>query len=728
MISRRRFIEISALSGGGLCLASAIAVTPAYRKGDAKLHQKSQKLNKFLSIDQAGTVTILLSKHEMGQGTGTTIPSILADEIGADWAKVKIVNADYDPIFTWQEMGTTGGSGSIARIWQSIRETGAIARQLLINAAAIKANVSSATLHTHNNYVLDSNNVALYEFGELAAFAATLALPAKAELKPNKEFRYVGTSVKNRLTDSVLRGEGIYGMDMQIDGMVYASIEKCPVYRGKLSKFDASAALKVSGVLSIFPLKFDAPFDQSQHVQEGVVVVATSTWIAFKARKLLKIEWDIEADLKTNMAKFNAELTRARDKAKLAFELGDAEQELNSPDNKILSAEYNSTYQTHALMEPINATASINNDTCDIWVGAQDGSLVNSQVSKFLAMQTEKVRVHILHSGGSFGRRYHVDSSIEAALIAKKINLPVKVVWTREDELMHDHFHPPQRNYLSAALSTTGELRALKNIAISSDPFIPWVGVWDQYYAASTFHNSESTIPGILHHGAWRSTGEHRCAIAKECFIDELALAANKSPIDFRLQLLATEVDVGDENLLPDWVRQYMLPNRATLRARYTSVLKYIKNHPVWTNKMAPKTGRGLAIHHFGQTACAQVAEVKLDNSERGFSVTKVTAFVHCGLVVNPHFAQGQIEGAIIWALSAVYYGHVELQEGVIKHSNFDKNKVVRIDESPEIEVIFIDSDEVPSGLGEPGTPAVAPAILNAYYAASGVRKRSIPV
>ncbi len=731
MTSRRNFIKVGGLAGGGLAIS---LVMPKYASTMAfKRNEREITMNNFLTIDTSGNITAILTKHEMGQGTGTSVPTILADELGADWSKVKIKRSDYNPVYSWREMGTTGGSGSIERIWNAIRNAGATAREMMKQAAAQRWGVDTMVVKAENSFVINIVTKAKLEFGELAEAASKLPVPEKVVLKKPKDYVYIGTSVKNRITPEVIAGKANYGIDMDIPGMVYAAIKRCPVFEGKVVTYDDTEARGIEGVLDIFPLTLSEDVKKTMHpkvgyVDEGVVVVADSTWTAFKATKLLKVTWDTGANGSRSTISLENEMKAAKDAVTFKFEMGDFEKVSNDRNNEILEVEYNNPHHPHALMEPINATAHFKGETCEVWVGTQDAAQTNAEVAKLLSLPRENVTVHVLNSGGSFGRRYHMDSSIEAAFISRKINKPVKVTWTREDEMMHDHFQHCLRNYLTAVITPDKTVAGVQNKAICTVDYAIWSEKWDHYYAFPNIRGYRAHIPTLVQQGAWRSVGEHSGSLGKECFIDELAHKTGKDPIDYRIELLGNEVDWGDPKDFPSWVINYFLPRKKIIRQRYLDTLEYIRTNNLWNKEMPQETGKGFAIANFGDTICAQIAEVRIDDSECGFSVDKVTAVVYCGMVVNPHFGRGQIEGAIVWALSAVKYGGIAVENGIVQRTNFDNNKVVRMDETPEIEVIFMESDEEPSGLGEPGTPALAPAVLNAIFDASGKRIREIPV
>ncbi|UII81132.1 xanthine dehydrogenase family protein molybdopterin-binding subunit [Flagellimonas sp. CMM7] len=730
-ITRRSFLKVSGKAGGGLVLSLSLPMYGNVRP--LNQNEKEVEFNNFISIDTNGEITIMLTKHEMGQGTGTSIPTIIADELDADWNKIKIKKVEYSPKYTWHEMGTTGGSGSISRTWDPIRKAGATTKELLKQAAAIKWDVDPIILKVENSIITNLATDEKMEFGELAEAASKLPIPDNVTLKEPGDYKYIGKPIKNRITKDVISGKAKYGIDMDVPGMVYASIEKCPIYKGKLKSYDVTEAKKVEGVLDIFPIVLSEEIKSLLnpvlgYVNEGIVVVATSTWIAFKARKQLKVEWDGGENGPRSLASLNSDMRAVKNTpGQRTMDLGDVEEGFANSDNEVVEMEYDNPYQAHALMEPLNATADFREDLCEIWVGTQDAEQTISEVAKVLELPPEKVVVHDLNSGGSFGRRYHADTSIEAAFVSRKIGKPVKITWTREDEVRNDHFQPYLKNYLRAAITPEKKVVGIENRAICTVDYATWVEKWEHYYAFPNIRCYRTLVPTLLHEGAWRSVGEHSAALSKECFVDELAHKLQKDPLDYRMELLSHEVDWGDPKTMPDWAIKYLLPRKKLVRQRQLDIISHIKKNSLWPKETGKGKGMGFAIANFGDTVCAEIVEVTMDE-EFGFTVDKVTAIVHCGMVINPHFGKGQIEGAIIWALSAVKYGGVEVENGIVQRSNFHNNKVLRMDELPEIDVVFIESDERPSGLGEPGTPPLAPAVLNAIFNASGKRIRKIPV
>ncbi len=720
--NRRNFIKVSALAGGGFMMAIS---TPGAAALSRMLNNGQAELNSFLTIDADGNIVFKLTKHEMGQGSGTGLPMILADELGADWNRVSLVRSPFDPKFTSREMGTTGGSSTIAKMWDVLRTAGATAREMLKETAAARWQVDASTLQVANSEVINPATNERLSFGDLAEDAAKMTVPENPPLKKVDEFVYIGKPVKNLITKDVTRGKANYGINVEVEGMVYASIEKCPVYKGTLRDYDDTEARKVNGVIDIIAVPQMTGAVEDHFVQAGVAVIAKNTWSAIKARKRLRINWDYDT-AGASLTELELRLTqKAEETEEAIFERGDYEGLKSEEGNEVFRATYDNPYQAHALMEPINATAHYTDDRCEVWVGTQSGERVSNEIIKLTDLPLDKIKVNVCNSGGSFGRRFYADSTMEAVFLSKELSLPVKVTWTREDEIEHDYFHPYQKSIFEAVISPQKEVLGWHSSITRTENYHSGSQQWEIPYYFPNVRTYFEFEPSIVHTGAWRSVAEHSSSLGRESFIDELAGKLDKDPLQFRLDLMSHEIEKIGTDSFADRVYSY----ETMLNSRFKEVLETVKSKGWYAKSSVPGKGVGLAVENFGATVCAHVAEVTIDNSTyNGFKVDRVRSVVHCGTVVNPHFGIGQIEGSIIFALSALQYGGVEIDGGRIKRSNFHDNRLVRMDETPEMEVHFVPSEEPPSGLGEPGTPPLAPAILNALYDATGVRVRKIPV
>lgn len=720
--NRRNFIRVSALAGGGFMMAISMPGSAALSR---MLNNDQAELNNFLTIDTEGNIIFKLTKHEMGQGSGTGLPMILADELGADWSKISLVRSAFDPKFTSREMGTTGGSSTIDKMWDVLRTAGATAREMLKQTAAARWQVDIGTLQVANNEVINPQTNERLSFGELAADAASMSVPENPTLMKPEEFVYIGQPVKNLITKDVTIGKANYGINVEVEGMVYASIEKCPVYKGTLVDFDDTEARKVAGVLDVIAVPQMDGAVEGHFVQAGVAVIAKNTWSAIKARKNLRINWDYATD-GASLSELELRLTqKAEETEEAIFERGDYQSLSSSDENEVFRVTYDNPYQAHALMEPINATAYYKGDSCEVWVGTQSGERVSREIIKLTDLPIEKININVCNSGGSFGRRFYADSTMEAVFLSKALEQPVKVTWTREDEIAHDYFHPYQKSIFEAVISPEKQVLGWHSSITRTENYHSGSQQWEIPYYFPNVRTYFEFEPSIVHTGAWRSVAEHSSSLGRESFIDELAVKLDKDPLEFRLELVDFEIERIGTDSFADRVYNY----ENLLNGRYKAVLETIKSKGWYTRSNTPGKGVGMAIENFGRTVCAHIAEVTIDNSTyNGFKVDRVRSVVHCGTVVNPHFGSGQIEGSIIFALSALQYGGVEIDGGRVQRSNFHDNRLIRIDEVPEFDVHFIPSDEPPNGLGEPGTPPLAPAVLNALYDATGVRVRKIPV
>lgn len=729
--TRRDFLKVSSLAGGGLMLAVSAP-------GVANLLQTSPDsmaslFNDFLSIDVDGNVLFQLTAHEMGQGSGTGLPMILAEELGADWAKVKIERADYDKKFDGLIRETTGGSGTISWYWDSLRQMGASAREMLKTVAAQRWQVPVDQLSVERGFVIDSDTNNRVGFGDLAADAAQLEVPEQVELKKPEDFTIIGQPIKNMITDQVVAGEANYGINVDLPDMLYASIEKCPIYKGRLDSYDDTDALKVSGVVQVLAIPSLKPAEDMTHVQEGVAVIATSTWAAFKGRKALKVSWIHGAHKDNSNQKLKEVIAAAGEQFdEPVYSAGNYDQMKDEEGYQEVQATYVNPHQAHALMEPMNATAHYHGETCEIWVGTQNARKVVINVAHAVDIPEENIEVHVQNSGGSFGRRYYPDTSIEAAYISKQLNKPVKLIWTREDGIQHDYFHPYQESRFSALINGDQlvgmQVRMIKTIDYASGD-----NLWEQSYDLDHLDTYLKPVEGFVHQGAWRSVQVHSSSMGKECMIDEVAEVLNKDPLALRRELFAQEITkVSFGRPAPPGRRNFddiVFEHRTLLRKRNRSVMEYIASHALWQRAKSPGIGRGFAIEDFfGETVCAHIVEVVKDDSDWGITITKITSVLDCGIVVNPHFGRGQVEGSIIYALSALKYGGIDIKNGEVQQRNFHNNKLLRIDEVPEMEIHFVPSNEPPRGLGEPATPPLAPAVLNAIFDATGKRIRKLPV
>jgi len=686
-------------------------------------------LGDFIRIAPDGEVLFQFIKHEMGQGVSTAMAQILCEELKADWDRVKIQFPVVDlPTYENDRNGGygTGGSCTLIYTYDVLRTAGAAARQMLQAAAAAHWSVPVEECRAENHWILHAPSGRRASYGELAPLAARLEVPSEVELQDPKSFTIIGTPRAAKLIPQIVTGQLIYGMDVRLPGMLYAVIARCPIFKGKLKRYDARRALKVKGVRHVFTtqpiagLQFTSflPHD----IREGVVVVADSTWAAIKGREALEIEWDEGPNGRLGSADFERlAAERALHRTDPTGFIGDANAVADMARvRKTLRASYIYPHQLHSCMETLNCTAHVREDGCEIWLGSQSAGMVVEELQKLLGLPQEKITMHMLPSGGGFGRRAYTDMAVEAAFISRQAgNVPVKMLWTREDDQQCNLVHLFQHMEYQAALDEHDRLYALYEKELRTY-------TWAERYANPSLPRMAYDIPNlrydfedlideeIIHSSAWRGVDVHGRALS-ECFIDEIAAALERDPYEFRLSMLTPGrlVDLGtDAPLSADRMR-----NVLTLAAEKAG----------WGTALPEGRGRGIALVPYAQTCCCAIAEVTV--REGALTVDRMTVAIDCGKVVNPSGAHQQIVGGIVWSLTALLYGGVPIRNGRVMHSNFHENRLLRMNECPPIDVHLVQTtEERPFGLGEMSAPLAVPAVLNAIYAATGKRIRRIPV
>ncbi len=725
-MNRRQFIRASALAGGGLLLTvPSDAIIGNHDNSNLAITDGA--LGDLLKIMPNGQVCYQFIKHEMGQGVSTAMAMIIAEELCADWEKVKIEFPDTDlKKFQNDKNGghDTGGSCTIIYQWDTLRNAGATARHMLIAAAAKQWNTTPENCYAKDHFVVNRISLQRIDFGALATAAAQIAVPAQVVLKNSKDFQLIGKSKPAKLIPSIVTGSLQYGIDVQRPGMLYAVIARCPVFKGKLQRFDATAALKVKGVKKVFTTKpiagpqTETPY-MPHDIREGVVVVADSFWAAKKGRDALIIAWDggINAQYSSEDFKTLA-AQRAQRRTDPTGYIGDAHAVADVKHvSNTLHASYVFPHQLHSCMEPLNCTAHTTKDGCELWLGSQAPNLVVTELQRIFRFAEDRIRVHCFPSGGGFGRRNYPDMAVEAVFISREAgNVPVKMMWTREDDQQCNLGHLFQHMEYQAAFDKDNKLFAWYEKEICTY-------TWGAKYADAQLPDMAYHIPNIrydyenmigeelVHSSAWRGvTGHGR--FYSECFIDEIAAFLKKDPYAFRLELLEGERDV--------------LPNHFP-GAKVRRVLALAAEKAEWGKKMEPGSAQGMAVCPYGTSCCAVIAEVLVRDNK--LTITKIVIGVDCGKVVNPSGASNQITGGIVWGLTALLYGGLPILKGRAVHTNFHQNKLLRMQECPEMEVYFVKSDdERPQGIGEISSPMAIPAVLNAIYTATGKRIRTVPL
>ena len=727
---RRGFLKASAasvaLSGAGLTLgfhlpdAAAQATGPGLA-GTAASAGGGFAPNAFVRIGRDNTVTIIAKHLEMGQGTYTGLATIVAEELDASWPQVRVEGAPADATrynnLLWGPAQGTGGSTAIANSWDQLRNAGAAARAMLVAAAAKRWDVPVASITVKDGVVSSGGRKAT--FGELAEAAATMPIPTEVRLKDPKNFVLIGKHVPRKDTRAKSNGTAQFTLDVRLPDMLTAVVAHPPRFGARVKSFDAQSVSGASGVRYVV------------EVPNGVAIVATSFWAAKKGRDALKIEWDESEAIKFSSADILADYKALAAKpGTIARNDGDAAGAMAGA-AKTLAAAYEFPYLAHAAMEPMDCVAKLSADSCEIWNGEQSQTSAQYAVAQVVGLKPEQVKLNMLYAGGSFGRRANptADYVVEAASIvqalakAGKRDLPVKLVWTREDDMRAGYYRPAYYHTLKAGLDASGNVVAWQHRIVGQSILAGTAfeagmvkggidatsveGASNLPYAipnlAVDLHSPKNGVPVLW----WRSVGSTHTAFSTETFIDELAKAANKDPVQFRRALLATH-------------------------PRHLAVLDLAAGQAGWDTPLAPgktgeRRGRGIAVHESFNSFVAEVAEVTV-RKDGTFSVDRVVCAVDCGIAVNPDVIRAQMEGGIGFGLSAALYGAITIKNGAVEQSNFHDYPVLRISEMPKIDVHIVPSAAKPTGVGEPATPVIAPAVANALAAATGQRLRNLPL
>jgi len=725
--SRRGFLKTTATGGAALVIGFCLPGFAA--AADDPQSQEEKRVNPFNSwvvIDQNGQVTLRVGKSEMGQGVMSSLPTILADELECDWRKVRIEQAETNPDL-YGDQGT-GGSSSVRESWRPLRQAGAAAREMLISAAAETWSVDPATCFAKNGSVVHNPRGRSLTYGQLVAKASALPSPSLKEvkLKNPDNFHYIGVSVPRADIAQKIDGSGIFGIDVRMPGMLRAVVARCPVFEGKVKKFDAKRAKAVPGVIDVFEIP--AVYDNA-HAAGGVAVIASSTWAALEGRKALAIDWDkgkwaneSTAGLKEQLASLTAK------PGKVLKNDGDAESALAHASQKVEAA-YELPFLAHASMEPMNCTADVRAGRAELWSPTQGPVWNRDMVATVTGLKKENVIVHTTLMGGGFGRRYMTDFAVEAAQISKHAGKPVQLLWTREDDMGHDFYRPQFHHRLSGAVGPRGEIVTWRH-RIASVPIGPY---WDKKskpedseigsaiflpYAMQNFRIEYAPADSGVPRAWWRSVEEASSAFAVESFLDELAAAAKIDPLKFRLGLLTKPAKIKNP------MSQETIPVDTR---RFKAVLELAAARSGWGKPAAKGRGRGIAAFYSFDSYAAEVAEVSVAPGGK-LKVHRITCAVDCGRAVDPDGVKAQVESAVVYALSAALMGEITIKDGSVEQSNFHDYPVLRISDMPEVDVHITPSEESPTGIGEPPVPPLAPAVTNAIFAATGKRVRRLPI
>jgi isoquinoline 1-oxidoreductase beta subunit len=708
-VSRRDFVRTVALGSAGLVIGfngRGIFAAP---------NSNQFSPNGWVKIDIDGTVTLTIGKSEMGQGVRTSLAMILADELEADWTRIKLVQAKPS---AESDLGT-GGSDSMRSSWKPLRQAGAAAREMLAAAAASQWKVDRASCKASNGAIVHTPSGRRLDYGTLVVDAAKLPLPKNPPLKNASDFKIIGQRIARIDAHDIVTGKARYGIDIKIPGMLHASLERPPWQGAKVKRMQEDKARAVTGVRAVIK------------VSGGIVVVGDTTWAAIKGRTALAVEWD---DPPKNAFDSDVHLKR------LEAASGEAgfitRKEEPSPGTtavtKTIEASYHYPFYAHAPVETMNCVADVRGDRCTIWAPTQAPERLQKEVAQLLGLAPAQVEVNITLIGGGFGRRLAVDYAVEAAETSRAAKAPVQLLWSRRDDMKHGHFQAASVHYLSAGFDAQGTPVAWKHTKAGSfhnisvlDPkearnaawYQDWSwGAYDVPYAFPAIQTAYVAVDLPVKHGPWRAVFAPSSVFARECFIDEVAYARGADPLPFRLEMLkgADVIKAGSTTID---------------RRRLRRVLETVHDKSGWDTPVAKRHGRGVACNaYFGHTYIAYVADVAIDNEEN-VRVERVVAAVDCGLVVNPIGVEQQMEGGIIWGVSSALGGEITFRGGAAQQSTFADYKVARMRDTPEIEVHIVPNDLAePFGMGEPPVPPIVPAIANAVFAATGKRVRRLPI
>ena len=734
-VSRRGFLH-GALVGGIFVLSARFVPKPLWAaEGEAAAAAFEPSL--WMSIASDGTVTIVAHRSEMGSGSRTALPLVVADELDADWSKVKLDQAIGDPKYGDQD---TDGSHSVRSSFDLMRQVGATGRVMLISAAAAQWNVSPKECSTEPHIVVHRATGRKLGYGEVAAAAAKLPVPRKEDvpLKPRSEWRYIGKE-SNSLFDlpEIVTGKAIFGMDTTMPGMVYASVEHPPVLGQKIKSYDDKATLKVPGVQKTLTIETFKPPHLFQPLG-GVAVIADNTWAAFKGRKSLKIEWDSSPHAVYNSAPFRKTLeATSRQPGKVVRNVGDVDAAF-AKGGQIIEAEYYTPHLAHVSMEPPVAVAEYRDGKVVAWAPTQNPQAVQETIAGVLGIKKEDVTCHVTLLGGGFGRKSKPDQVAEAAVLSKQLGKPVKVVWSREDDIRFDFFHSVAAMYLKAAVAPDGKPTAWLQRTV----YPPINSTFD---ASATYADDEmglgwNNLPfDIPNHRAengpadyhvrigWlRSVANIYHAFAIHSFADELAHAANKDSVQYLLDLIGPPriVSLTYKEEEADDKQRYPLDT-----ARLRRVVEIAAEKSGWGKRpMGKGRGMGIAAHRSFLTYVATVVEVEVDGKGQ-VHIPNVWTAVDAGTVVSPDNVRNQFEGAAVFGTSLALFGEITATNGVIDQSNFHNFQIARMNRAPRhVDVHIVNSEAPPAGVGEPGVPPFAPALYNAVFAATGKRVRELPL
>jgi isoquinoline 1-oxidoreductase beta subunit len=719
-LTRRSFIKLAGLAGGGFALAFHMGDESLALAAASESSPSTSTLNAYVRLFTDGTIVIFNKSPEIGQGLKTSFPMIIAEELDADWRRVR---AEQSPInAALYGTQSAGGSRSIPSNWDTLRRAGAAARAMLVAAAAKQWSVPESELRTERSFVIHEASGRRLGYGELANAAAAMPVPDEKslKLKDRKDYRLLGSRITGVDNRRLVTGQPLFGIDQVVPGMQFAVYEKCPATGGKVSSANLDEIRKLPGVVNAFIIEGTG---KPTEVMPGVAIIATSTYAAISAKRQLNVKWDESGASKDSWTKASAEAAELASKpsAQLLHSAGDVDAAIVSSKTSV-EAFYSYPFVSHAPLEPQNCTAWYRDGSVEIWAPTQTPSAGLTLVAKVLGIPPEKVTLHQTRVGGGFGRRLMNDYMCEAAVISKRAGAPVKLQWTREDDFAHDFLRPGGFHSFKAGMDAKGKLVAWHDhfITFTADGETPASGADMRMpeFPVPLLPNmriSQTMLPLQVPTGPWRAPRSNTIAFAVQSFLHECSVAAKRDHLEFLLEVMGA----------PRWLQP---GNQGSLNTgRAADVIKLAAAKAGWGHKLPKGTGLGLAFHFSHAGHFAEVAQVRVD-SKRRLMVERVTVAGDIGPIVNMSGAENQVQGAVLDGFSTAMGLALTLENGRIAETNFDRYPMLRMPNAPQVDVHFIQSEYTPTGVGEPALPPVAPAICNAIFAATGQRVRSLPL
>lgn len=713
-ISRRNFIKSIGWVSGGLILSCNFNSGSEDEKEPFVFNPKL-----YVQLNPDGSLILVATRSEMGQGIRTALTSVIADEMEADWSRVTVLQATGDVKFGDQN---TDGSRSIRYLYESMRKVGATFKAMLLTAAAKTWEVPESECTADNHFVVHTSGKKI-GYGDLAEMAATLEVPEDVTLKSPENFRYIGKTLPGIDVENYANGSAVFGLDKRLADMKFVAIQRCPVTFGTVKSFDKSGALKVNGVLEVIEIpRMEKPFG----ALGGVAVIATNTWAAFKGKEALKVEWKFGENKDYDSEKYMEQImANVHKKGTVQKSTGDVESAFEKA-HTIVESNFEAPLLVHAPMEVPNAVAWVQGDSCEVWAPTQDPQTARTEVADYLGIPEEKVTINITFLGGGFGRKSKPDYIVEAVAVSKAINAPVQVIWSREDDIQHSYYHTVSAQYMKASLDENGKVTgwlhrfAFPSIESTFEPGTDEPQGWETHTASNIPYDlpnmqvETGKAPAHVRIGWLRSVINIPHGFSVNVFADELAHAAGMDPLEFRLKMIG-------EDRLEDTEGDYKYD---TARLKY--VLKKAAENAEWGKTLPDGHAYGIAVQYSFLSYVASVVEVSVIQDK--VKVHNIFTVIDCGTAVNKDTIKSQLEGSAVFGMSLTFYGKITAKDGAIEQSNFDNYQMLRMPEAPKIHVEIVESNERPTGVGEPGVPVIAPAMINAIFKATGKRYYSLPL